>query len=99
MIIKIMPVENGKTKNGRKVSGISGCVRDKEGEQQRLIKVKKKSQPATPAVIFNLPSHDSPKQRSALTLSGTMMFGRTREGDMSMVFLCFGLCLSRSLCF
>lgn len=35
----------------------------------------------------------------ALTLSGIMIFGRTREGDMSMVFLCFGLCLSRSLCF
>lgn len=39
------------------------------------------------------------KQKSALTLSGTMMFGRTREGDMSMDFLCLGLCLSRSLCF
>lgn len=36
---------------------------------------------------------------AALTLSGIMIFGRTREGDMSIVFLCFGLCLSRSLCF
>lgn len=35
----------------------------------------------------------------ALTLSGIMIFGRTRDGDMSIVFLCFGLCLSRSLCF
>ena len=35
-----------------------------------------------------------------LTLSGTVVFRRTREGDMSSgVFLCLGLCLSLSLCF
>lgn len=44
--------------------------------------------------------HENKELTSAHTLSGTMMFGRMREGDMSMeVFLCFGLCLSRSLCF
>ncbi len=37
----------------RKVSRRAGCVRDTEEEQQRLVKVKKKSQPAAPAVIFN----------------------------------------------
>lgn len=37
---------------------------------------------------------------NALTLSGTMMFGRTSDGDMSMEpFLCLGLYRSRSLCF
>lgn len=83
---------------------ISGRVNDKEEEQQRLIKTKKQcNQPAVqqyltcPGTI--LQNRGVKEWRSVLTLSGTIMLGRTREGDMSMVFLCFGLCLSRSLCF
>lgn len=51
-----MPVEKGRTKKGRKVSGRAGCVRNTEEEQQRLIKVKKKKKVKQPPVLHYLTS-------------------------------------------